>query len=83
MKDCFQQLNLLALSVLTDNSVTEDIDLYDREFQSGFVQIYNKEAIGGINHIDISLANLIQLVGVLLSLLASIANCSLTSPFSL
>lgn len=56
MKDCFQQLNLLALSVLTDNSVTEDIDLYDREFQSGFVQIYNKEAIGGINHIDISLA---------------------------
>lgn len=56
MKVCFQQLNLLTLSVLTDNSVTEDTDLYNREFQSGFVLIYNKEAIGGINHTDINLA---------------------------
>lgn len=52
MEVCFQQLNLLMLCVLADNSVTEDTDLFERQFQSGFVLIYNKEAVRGINHID-------------------------------
>lgn len=58
MNVCFQQLNLLTLSVLTDSSVTEYTDLYDREFKSGFVLIYNKETICSINQIDINLAKL-------------------------
>lgn len=83
MKVCFQKLNLLMLPVLANNSVTEDTDLYDGEFQSGFVLVYNKAALGAINHIDINLARFDSAGGVLLSLLAFTANCGFTCPLSL